>query len=300
MLNYIKKGGNKMDFLEYIKNNNVTLLDGAMGTELKKRDIMGNFKNNLENQEIVKEIHQSYIKAGSNAIITNTFSMNSLYLESKGVDLDIELINKKGVEIAKKVAGEDVFVLGDISSTGKLLKPYGTHEESEFIKVYKEKAKILDESGVDAFIIETMVDLREAVCALKACKEVSDLPVIVSISFDRVENGGRTVMGNTVKEVVENLSRAGADVIGTNCGSLSPKQMAEIVKMMKAETNLPIMVEPNAGQPKLKGEETVYDMPPTQFTAGILACIDAGANIVGGCCGTGPEHIEDLSRALFK
>lgn len=289
-----------MDFLEYVKNNKITLLDGAMGTELKKRNVMGNFKNNIENREIVKEIHESYIKAGSDAIITNTFSMNSLYLDSKDADVEVEPINKKGVEIAKEAAGEDVFVLGDISSTGKLLKPYGEYEEDEFIEVYKQKAKILAESGVDAFIIETMVDLREAVCALKACKKVSDLPVIVSISFDRVEQGGRTVMGNTVREVVENLSHKKADIIGTNCGSLSPKQMAEIVKMMRAETDLPIMVEPNAGQPKLKGKETVYDMQPADFTAGIRACIEAGANIVGGCCGTGPEHIQHLSNRLFK
>src|SRR6056297_2371903 len=110
-----------MDLLEYIKSNKVTLLDGAMGTELKKRDVMGNFKNNLENKEIVKEIHNSYIKAGSKAIITNTFSMNSLYLESKDLDIDLELINKKGVDIARKAAGKKAFVLGDISSTGKLL-----------------------------------------------------------------------------------------------------------------------------------------------------------------------------------
>ena len=288
-----------MDFLEYIKNNKITLLDGAMGTELKKRNVMGNFRNNIENPEIVKEIHNSYIKAGSKAIITNTFSMNSLYLESKDLDIDLELINKKGVDIARKAAGKKAFVLGDISSTGKLLKPYGEYEESEFIEVYREKANILKNGGIDAFIIETMVDIREAVTALKACKEVSDLPVIVSISFDRVEKGGRTVMGNTVKQVVEALTTAGADVIGTNCGSLSPKQMAEIVKMMRAETDLPIMVEPNAGQPKLKGEETIYDMKPADFTAGILECIEAGANIVGGCCGTTPQHIKDLYKKLF-
>ncbi len=288
-----------MDFLEYIKNNKITLLDGAMGTELKKRNVMGNFRNNIENPEIVKEIHNSYIKAGSKAIITNTFSMNSLYLESKDLDIDLELINKKGVDIARKAAGKKAFVLGDISSTGKLLKPYGEYEESEFIEVYREKANILKNGGIDAFIIETMVDIREAVTALKACKEVSDLPVIVSISFDRVEKGGRTVMGNTVKQVVEALTTAGADVIGTNCGSLSPKQMAEIVKMMRAETDLPIMVEPNAGQPKLKGEETIYDMKPADFTAGILECIEAGANIVGGCCGTTPKHIKDLYKKLF-
>mgnify|MGYP006282894085 FL=1 len=288
-----------MDFLEYIKNNKITLLDGAMGTELKKRNVMGNFKNNIENPEIVKEIHASYIKAGSKAIITNTFSMNRLYLDSKDLDIDLELINKKGVEIAREAAGEKAFVLGDISSTGKLLKPYGEHEESEFIEVYKEKAKILNETSTDAFIIETMVDIREAVTALKACKKVSNLPVIVSISFDRVEQGGRTVMGNTVKQVVEALTAAGADVIGTNCGSLSPQQMSEIVKMMRAETDLPIMVEPNAGQPKLKGEETIYDMQPEEFTAGVMECIEAGANIVGGCCGTSPAHIDALNKKLF-
>lgn len=286
-----------MDFVNYIKEKELTLLDGAMGTELKKRGIMGNFENNIENGKIVKEIHDSYIKAGSKAIITNTFSMNRLYLEDSVTD--IELINKKGVEIAKKAAGNKVFVLGDISSTGKLLKPYGDYQKEEFIDVFSGKAKILAESGVDAFIIETMVDLREAVCALRACKKVSKLPTIVSLSFDRVDNGGRTIMGNTVKESVIKLSKNGADILGTNCGSLSPIEMAEIVKMMKKYSSLPIMVKPNAGEPKLRDGETFYDMTPQKFTEGIKACVSAGAKVIGGCCGTNDKHIEHLNKNLI-
>ncbi|MGM0445863.1 MAG: homocysteine S-methyltransferase family protein [Bacillota bacterium] len=288
-----------MKFLDYI-NNKVSLLDGAMGTELKKRNVMGNPNNNLDNKEIIKTIHRSYINAGSKAIITNTFSMNRLYLENKDKNYDLESINKEGVSIAKEAAQNEVFVLGDISSTGKLLKPYGEFEEEEFIDVFKEKAFYLKEAGVDAFIIETMVDLREAICALKACKEVSDLPVIVSISFDTLKKGGRTVMGNSVKECVQNLEENEADIIGTNCGSLSPIQIAEVVTIMREKTDLPIMVKPNAGQPKLKNDNTVYDMTPEEFTKGILACIDQGASIVGGCCGTTPEHIEYLSKKLLE
>ena len=287
-----------MNFLEYINKNKVTLLDGAMGTELKKRNVMGDPENNIKNKEIIKDIHKSYINSGSKAIITNTFSMNRLYLENKKKDYDLELINKEGVKIAKEAAQDNIFVLGDISSTGKLLKPYGEYEENEFVDVFKEKATYLKEAGVDAFIIETMVDLREAVCALKACKEVSNLPVIVSISFDTLKNGGRTIMGNSVKECVQKLEENKVDVIGTNCGSLSPIQIAEVVKIMKKNTKLPIMVKPNAGQPKLKGDQTVYDMTPEEFTKGIISCINNGASIVGGCCGTTPKHIEYLNNKL--
>jgi 5-methyltetrahydrofolate--homocysteine methyltransferase len=287
-----------MNFLDYIKNNKVTLLDGAMGTELKKKNVMGDPRNNLDNKEIIKSIHTSYINAGSKAIITNTFSMNRLYLENKDKNYDLESINKQGVSIAKEAAQGDVFVLGDISSTGKLLKPYGEYEEDEFFDVFKEKASYLKDAGVDALIIETMVDLREALCALKACKEASDLPVIVSISFDTLKNGGRTIMGNSVKECVQKLVENKANIIGTNCGSLSPIEIAEVVKIMKKNTDLPIMVKPNAGQPKLKDDKTIYDMTPEEFTEGILACINQGASIVGGCCGTTPRHIEHLNEQL--
>ncbi|MBS3810449.1 MAG: homocysteine S-methyltransferase family protein [Halanaerobiales bacterium] len=287
-----------MNFLNYVYNNDITLLDGAMGTELEKMNVMGNFANNIDNKEIVKKIHQGYIEAGSKAIITNTFSLNRIYLADK--DLNLALINSQGVKIAKEVEGNDIFVLGDISSTGKLLQPYGRYKEEEFIKVFSEKAEILARAGVDAFIIETMVDLREAVCALKGCKRSSDLPVIVSISFDRLKGGGRTVMGDTVKESVIKLQEEEADIIGSNCGSLGPHQMAEVIKIMEEHTDLPILAKPNAGLPILQGKETLYIMEPADFTEGILACIEAGASLVGGCCGTTPEHIRDLHNTINK
>jgi len=297
-MEFINKGWCTMNFLNYVYNNDITLLDGAMGTELEKMNVMGNFANNIDNKEIVKKIHQGYIEAGSKAIITNTFSLNRIYLADK--DLNLALINSQGVKIAKEVEGNDIFVLGDISSTGKLLQPYGRYKEEEFIKVFSEKAEILARAGVDAFIIETMVDLREAVCALKGCKRSSDLPVIVSISFDRLKGGGRTVMGDTVKESVIKLQEEEADIIGSNCGSLGPHQMAEVIKIMEEHTDLPILAKPNAGLPILQGKETLYIMEPADFTEGILACIEAGASLVGGCCGTTPEHIRDLHNTINK
>jgi len=297
-MEFMNKGWCTMNFLNYVYNNDITLLDGAMGTELEKMNVMGNFANNIDNKEIVKKIHQGYIEAGSKAIITNTFSLNRIYLADK--DLNLALINSQGVKIAKEVEGNDIFVLGDISSTGKLLQPYGRYKEEEFIKVFSEKAEILARAGVDAFIIETMVDLREAVCALKGCKRSSDLPVIVSISFDRLKGGGRTVMGDTVKESVIKLQEEEADIIGSNCGSLGPHQMAEVIKIMEEHTDLPILAKPNAGLPILQGKETLYIMEPADFTEGILACIEAGASLVGGCCGTTPEHIRDLHNTINK
>ena len=297
-MEFINKGWCTMNFLNYVYNNDITLLDGAMGTELEKMNVMGNFANNIDNKEIVKKIHQGYIEAGSKAIITNTFSLNRIYLADK--DLNLALINSQGVKIAKEVEGNDIFVLGDISSTGKLLQPYGRYKEEEFIKVFSEKSEILARAGVDAFIIETMVDLREAVCALKGCKRSSDLPVIVSISFDRLKGGGRTVMGDTVKESVIKLQEEEADIIGSNCGSLGPHQMAEVIKIMEEHTDLPILAKPNAGLPILQGKETLYIMEPADFTEGILACIEAGASLVGGCCGTTPEHIRDLHNTINK
>src|SRR6056297_3095288 len=295
-MEFMNKGWCTMNFLNYVYNNDITLLDGAMGTELEKINMMGNFANNIDNKEIVKKIHQGYIEAGSKAIITNTFSLNRIYLADK--DLNLALINSQGVKIAKEVEGNDIFVLGDISSTGKLLQPYGRYKEEEFIKVFSEKAEILARAGVDAFIIETMVDLREAVCALKGCKRSSDLPVIVSISFDRLKGGGRTVMGDTVKESVIKLQEEEADIIGSNCGSLGPHQMAEVIKIMEEHTDLPILAKPNAGLPIIQGKETLYIMEPADFTEGILACIEAGASLVGGCCGTTPEHIRDLHNTI--
>jgi 5-methyltetrahydrofolate--homocysteine methyltransferase len=145
-----------------------------------------------------------------------------------------------------------------------------------------------------------MFDLREAMCALRACKDKRSLPVIVSIAFATEAKGGRTMMGNSAEQCAKSLTGAGADVIGANCGDIDPAQMAVIVSLLKSATSLPVLAQPNAGKPKLVGNETVFDMEPEAFAQGIAECLHAGASIVGGCCGTTPEHIRAVAGLINK
>ena len=143
-----------------------------------------------------------------------------------------------------------------------------------------------------------MLDLRDALCALRACKETNSLPVIVSLAFSTPKNGGRTVMGNSANDCATALTESGAQVVGANCGDTDPSQMAEIVSMLNSATKLPILAQPNAGMPKLVDNKTEFEMSSTEFSNGLLECIRAGANLVGGCCGTSPEHIRTVAKRL--
>jgi 5-methyltetrahydrofolate--homocysteine methyltransferase len=287
-----------MNLSAALKNKDVILLDGAIGTELDKRGLMGRARTNLDSPEAVLEIQREYAKCGCDALTTNTLTMNRIYIETHKVGVSVRDVNKAGVELARKAGGEDQYVLGDISSTGQLLEPYGTYRESQFYDAFKEQAEVLAESGVDAFIIETVFDLREAMCALRACKATSSLLVIVSIAFTTEEKGGRTMMGNSAEQCAKSLTEAGADVIGANCGDIDPAQMAVVVSQLRSATALPVLAQPNAGRPKLVGDETVFDMAPVSFASGIAECLRAGARLVGGCCGTTPEHIRAVAEVL--
>jgi len=287
-----------LDFAAFMQIQETVLLDGAMGTELDKRGLMGRASNNLTAPEAVLAIHREYAACGCLALTTNTLSMNRVYLETHNMDVDVLEVNLAAAELAGQAAGEGVYVLGDISPTGQFLEPYGTYQESQFRETFAEQAAILAQGGVDGFIIETMFDLREAVCALRACKDVAPLPVIVSIAFSTEADGGRIIMGNTAAECAAQLTEAGADAVGANCGDLDPMQMAAVVGLMKAATDLPVLAQPNAGRPRLVGGETVFDMEPEAFAAGIRECIRAGARLVGGCCGTTPAHMRVLADVL--
>jgi len=283
---------------DFIRTHNKILLDGAMGTELDKRGLMSRSENNLANFEVVLEIHREYAQCGCHIITTNTLTMNRIYLETHHLNVGVREVNQAGAQLARQAAGENQYVLGDISSTGQLLEPYGTYKESEFYDTFKEQAEILAEARVDGFIIETIFDLREALCALCACKENFPLPVIVSIAFTTETKGGRTIMGNTAEECAKKLTDAGADVIGANCGELDPSQMTVVVSLLKSATSLPILAQPNAGKPKLVNNQTVFDMSPKDFVAGIAKCLHEGAKLVGGCCGTSPKHIRAVANIL--
>ena len=292
-----------IDFSTFLKQEQIILLDGAMGTELDKKGLMSRGRNNLDAPEAVLEIHRAYARCGCNVLTTNTLTMNRIYIETHNVGVSVQDVNKAGAELARQAASECQYVLGDISSTGQLLEPYGDYKESQFYDAFKEQAQILAEADVDGFIIETMFDLREALCALRACKDNFLLPVMVSIAFKTEAKGGRTIMGDSACDCAKRLTDAGADVVGANCGDIDPEQMAVVVSLLRSATALPVLAQPNAGRPKLVGDRTVFEMTPKTFAAGISKCVDAGASIVGGCCGTTPEHIQavaDMLKGMLK
>jgi 5-methyltetrahydrofolate--homocysteine methyltransferase len=287
-----------VDLRTLLKSDEVILLDGAMGTQLTQRcgDEGGHLS--LTHPEQVKEIHRSYVKSGSRVITSNSLTMNRLYIETHGLSVDVKHVNHASVNLARSSVKEGQLVLGDMSSTGKLLAPYGDYSEGEFVDVFREQASCLADVGVDGFIIETMFDLHEALCAVKACREVSSLPILATISFNTAEQGGRTLMGNTAADCTQQLERAGVDALGANCGSIDPYQMADIVRICAGVTSLPIIAQPNAGIPRLEHGRTIFDMDVVEFARGIKRCIINGARLVGGCCGTTPDHIRAIRNIL--
>jgi 5-methyltetrahydrofolate--homocysteine methyltransferase len=286
-----------MRLAEILRGEEILILDGAMGTQLAARGLEQGGIQNLLNPEAVRSIHEEYVRAGAQIILTNTLTMNRILLDACGRGNDVSIANKTGVELARGAAGNRL-VLGDLSSSARLLEPYGDAKETDLAECFCEQASILSQSGVDGLIIETMIDLREAVCALKACRQATSLPVIVSISFSTMKDGGRTVMGNRAEECAATLAREGADAIGINCGNLDPFEVANVVARFREKTDLPLFAQPNAGKPRVVNGETVFDLEPDEFARGVKECVRNGARFVGGCCGTSPKHIEAVAKRI--
>ena len=290
-----------MNIQDLLKSSRTAIfLDGAMGTQLGQMGLEMGGRNNVTNPDAVVSVHKKYVAAGVDLLITNTLTMNRFNLESHNVAVDFREVNLAGARLAKQAAGDDRLVLGDMSSTGKMLKPYGQLHEEEAFATFKEQAAVLAEGGVDGIIIETMFDLREAVLAVRAAREACDLPVIASISFNTADNEGRTVMGNTAKQCAEALTEAGAVAMGANCGSVDPFEMARLVAMFREATDIPIIAQPNAGKGSMVDGELVFDMTPADFARGVQECVKAGARFVGGCCGTSPAHIQAMVELIGR
>lgn len=286
-----------MDFGKLIKTKKVVIFDGGMGTQLVLRGAPPGGASNLAAPETVMEVQRAYVDAGADAIITNTFCMNRPYVEKQGVGGDVAAINRAGAELARKAAGENVAVLGDIGPTGLMLEPVGNSTVEEMYEAFAEQARALAGGGVDAFIVETMMDVREAACAVRACRDNFSLPVVASMTYATVKDGGRTTMGNRAADCAAELRKAGADVVGINCGDLDPAEVAVVVESYRSAAELPVLVQPNAGKPRLNEQgETVYDMAPADFADWVAKCLDAGATLAGGCCGTTPEHIRAVAK----
>ena len=293
------------------------LLDGAMGTQLIARGIEAGVCSdylNIESPDIIFEIHQAYFRAGSDAVLTNTFGANKYALARHGFGDKVKEINTAAAKIARRAAGAGKYVLGDIGPSGDFLQPLGNLEPEELKNAFAEQAEALSAGGVDGFIIETETSLDEATIAVEAVKQASrDLPVFVSFAFDRVAGDFKTMMGVDVKSAVAKMVSLGVDAVGFNCGTasldeyveLAKKFVSEIMALEKTrvtsdERRVTILAEPNAGKPELVDGRTVYKVSPEDFAAAAEKIYSAGVNIIGGCCGTGPEHITAVFKTLKK
>lgn len=283
------------------------LLDGAMGTELIARGIEPGKCNdylNIEQPDIIFDIHHSYFEAGSDAVIANTFGANKYALSRHGFVEETIKINKAGVQIARDAAGENKYVLGDIGPSGDFLEPLGPLKAQDLKDAYVQQANALLEGGVDGFIIETMTAIEEAAVAIEAVKSIGgDLPVFASMSFDKAGEDFKTMMGVDVEAAVTKIVLLGVDAVGFNCGTLSLDGYIELAEkyvsaVQALSADVIIYAEPNAGRPELVEEKAVYKVSPEDFAEIVEKIHAAGVNIVGGCCGTSPAHIRATAEKL--
>jgi len=287
-------------FLERVKKE-IILFDGAMGTFLQKNGLqVGECPEewNISHPEVVKSIHKSYYDAGSDCVETNSFGGTKVKLSKFGMADKCYEFNKRAAELAREVCPEGKFVAASIGSTGEMLEPYGEFSVQECYDNYAEQIVALKDGGVDVLCIETMMDLEEAKIALKAAKENTKLPVIVSLTFNQSPNGYKTLMGNSISQIVSELKSGGVDIIGTNCGN-GIENMVEILKEYKSiDPEMLYLVQPNAGLPEVVGEKTIYRETPEIMKAKVVNLISVGLNVLGGCCGTTPDHISAFRNVL--
>lgn len=285
----------KKEFQEWIKESPV-YLDGATGSNLLKRGMPAGVCPEewiLEHKEILIGLQREFIEAGSNIIYAPTFSANAIKLKEYGLEDKIGWMNGELVALSREAAQGRCLVAGDLTMTGEQLTPMGTMDFEELIHVYKEQIGYLVQAGVDLLVVETMMSLQESRAALIAAKESCDLPVMVTMTF---ESDGRTLYGTDAKTAAIVLESLGASAIGANC-STGPDKMAGIIRTMAEVTTIPVIAKPNAGLPFLDGNgNTVYDMDSDTFAEGMAHLVEAGASILGGCCGTTPEFIEKLHK----
>jgi methionine synthase I (cobalamin-dependent) len=279
-------------------SNSPVLLDGGWGTELQKRGLeIGLHPDlwNLSHPEKVEAVARSYVEAGSQIILTNTFGSTRFTLGRHGFQDKIAEINRAGVQISRKAAAGQAKVFASIGPTGMMLMS-GSITPEEMENAFREQATALAQAEPDGIVIETMSDLEEAVLAVKAVKSTG-LPVVACMVFDSGKNKDRTMMGTTPEQAVTRLTEAGADVIGANCGQ-GVDGFIPICERMRKVTDLPLWMKANAGLPEVVDGKAVYRQTPEEFATKIVELVQAGANFVGGCCGTTPEFIAAVKKVL--
>jgi 5-methyltetrahydrofolate--homocysteine methyltransferase len=288
----------KREYFSELLENRLLILDGATGTELQKRGMPQGVCPELwvmEYPDVLTEIQREYIKAGSDIVYTCTFGGNRVKLAEYGLGDRVVEINRELAGISRQAAaGTNCFVAGDLAPTGNFVEPFGDMPFEKAVAVYKEQVQGLLEGGVDLFVIETMLDIQETRAALLAVKETSDLPVMASMTFG---NDGRTLTNSDPVTVLLILQSLGADAVGVNC-STGPRDMIEVVSLMKPYARVPLLAKPNAGLPRLVNGVTKFDMEAEEFGSYAKEFVRAGVNLLGGCCGTSPLYIASLKSNI--
>jgi 5-methyltetrahydrofolate--homocysteine methyltransferase len=282
--------------IEFLQRKKVWVFDGAMGTMLQKHGWqIGECPEayNLSKPEIVFEIHRSYVNAGSDIIQSNTFGANLLRLKMFGLESKTIEINKRGIEIARNAAGTDVIVAASLGPLGELIKPLSETTREQAFDSFREQAKGMTEA--DFINIETMQSLDEAEIALNAVRSVCNIPISISVTFQKTPRGYFTMMGETTKSFVDRFSNQDVQILGSNCGE-GFLQMFEVLSEMKPLTNIPLLAKANAGLPVWKEGEEVYTEEPDFIRDKVNRLFELGVKIVGGCCGTTPEHIHEIKK----
>ena len=284
-------------FRELVKNGPV-LLDGATGTNLQKAGMpVGVCPEQwiLENSEVLIDLQKRYVEAGTDILFAPTFTASRIKLKEYGLEDHLEEMNRKLVAHSKEAAkGTNALVAGDLTMTGEQLYPLGDLMFEDLVDVYKEQAKIIADAGADLFVVETMMSLQECRAAVLAIREVCDLPVMVSLTYNE---DGRTLYGTDPVTAVVVMQSLGADAVGMNC-STGPEAMLEPIAKMAEYAAIPLLAKPNAGMPELIDGQTVFNVEPEEFAEVGKKLVEEGAAIIGGCCGTTPEHIRALKEAV--
>lgn len=285
------------NFRELLESETIYVFDGAMGTRLYEKGVYINRSYdelNLINKDLVREVHAEYVKAGADIIQTNTFSANYNKLQQFGLDSQLKEINISAAKIANEAAGDKVFVGGTIGPLGLRIEPYGPTSFDEAKAMFKQQAEALLEGGIDLFVLETFSDLSEIQQAIKAVKEICDLPIVAQIA---IQMDGNTVFGATPEIFTNRLEDWGADVIGLNC-SVGPALFLTALEKMRAATTKKLSAQPNAGLPRDVQGRQMYMCSPEYMAEFSRRFIQVGANFIGGCCGTTPAHIKLLADAI--
>jgi len=284
---------------DVVKLGACVVADGAWGTEFQRLGLEAGSPPehwNLLHPEKVAEVARSYVEAGARIILTNTFGGSAFRLARHGLEGSVEEINTVGAEISKKAAGDRAAIFGSMGPTGKLLCA-GEVARDEMYESFQRQAVALYRGGVDAILIETMIDVEEMKVAASAARKSTPLPLVLSMTFDSGKDKTRTMMGVTPEQAVAEMEKLDAWIVGANCG-VGPESYVEVCRRIRAATSKPIWIKPNAGMPQVTEQGVTYSQTPEMFGSFALQLRDAGATVIGGCCGTTPAHIRRLRELL--